>query len=116
MEAWLPVIVSGVIALVLCLILAFLIRGITRTYERLAEKGAGTVNNPMENERILAEFLAGAVNEAVKKAEDRNRKRKTAPVKEQLADYSDQELAELLEAATTALEKQPEPEEGGVEE
>ena len=101
MQELLMVIIPGIMLIVVFGMIAILLRSITRTYERLMNGHGNRQADPAEIERILDGVVADAVNEAVKKSEDRARKRKTSPVREQLEDYSDDEIAKALEMAAT---------------
>lgn len=97
----LTTIIPGIVSVVVVGMLVILLRSITRTYEKLMNGHGNKQADPAEFERILDGVLLDAVNEAVKKSEDRARKRKQSPVREQLEDYSDEEIAAALEAAAT---------------
>lgn len=98
MENLVPI-MTGVISLAMITILTLLVRWMIRMAERLLD-GAGTNTQPSSD---IPGLLSEAVNDAVKKSQDRERKRKP-----KLEDFSDDELAELMErAGKTEEETQP---------
>ena len=83
-------VLTPVLAIALCAILVMLIRSITKMYERIMDGSGKGASDPQE----LYGVLENAINEAVKKSEDRTRKRvKRLEVNE----MTDEEVEEILE-------------------